>query len=409
MNNFRTPKHWAAILAAGIALTSCSKDEDKTQDTPPADYSELKTQIVTDYATIVHASYEDAYNGAVNLQNKVNAFVDAPSASLFEEAKQAWLDAREPYGQTEVYRFYSGPIDDAEGPEGDLNAWPLDESHIDYVQSGTGNDENSGNEKNIVNNMSEFPVIDQSTLRSLNENGSEKNISIGYHAIEFLLWGQDFNANGPGNRSFTDYVNGGTNDNQSRRGDYLKATAAILVEDLKTMVDAWANGASYYNSFVNDEADNSIRKIMIGMGVLSKSELAGERIYVALDNQDQEDEHSCFSDNTHRDIILNAQGILNVYSASYTRTDGSTINGASVNELLQQVNADLATELDALIRQSIGRAGAIPVPFDHALTQETVGGEGPIMLTVRSLQDQGDKIAEAAAALGIAISTDLPQ
>ena len=196
----------------------------------------------------------------------------------FDNAKQAWLNAREPYGQTEVYRFYSGPIDNAEGPEGDLNAWPLDESHIDYVENGTGNSENSGNELNIVNNTTDFPTIDKATLRGLNENGSEKNISIGYHAIEFLLWGQDFNTNGPGDRPYTDYVSNGTHDNQARRGQYLKVTAEILVEDLKSMVDAWASGASYYNSFVNDDADNSLRKIMTGMGVLSKSELAGERI-----------------------------------------------------------------------------------------------------------------------------------
>ena len=130
---------------------------------------------------------------------------------------------------------------------------------------------------------------------------------------------------------------------------------------------------------------------------------------MALDNQDQEDEHSCFSDNTHRDIILNATGILNVYTASYSRTDGSNINGASLNELLQQVNPELATELEGLIRQSVDRASAIPVPFDQALTQETVSGDGPIMRTVRSLQEQGDKIAEAAAALGISISTELPE
>ncbi|MAN03609.1 MAG: peptidase M75 [Owenweeksia sp.] len=408
MYNPTNKTSWAAILAAGIVLSSCNKD-DKKEDTTPPDYSELKAQIVTDYATIVHASYEDSYNAAVELQNRINTFVDAPDQLSFDNAKQAWLNAREPYGQTEVYRFYSGPIDNAEGPEGDLNAWPLDESHIDYVENGTGNSENSGNELNIVNNTTDFPTIDKATLRGLNENGSEKNISIGYHAIEFLLWGQDFNTNGPGDRPYTDYVSNGTHENQARRGQYLKVTAEILVEDLKSMVDAWASGASYYNSFVNDDADNSLRKIMTGMGVLSKSELAGERIYVALDNQDQEDEHSCFSDNTHRDIILNATGILNVYTASYSRTDGSNINGASLNELLQQVNPELATELEGLIRQSVDRASAIPVPFDQALTQETVSGDGPIMRTVRSLQEQGDKIAEAAAALGISISTELPE
>ena len=37
------------------------------------------------------------------------------------------------YSPTEVFRFYGGPIDDDNGPEGLLNAWPLDEVFIDYV------------------------------------------------------------------------------------------------------------------------------------------------------------------------------------------------------------------------------------------------------------------------------------
>ncbi len=394
-----------AILAGGMIFTSCDKDNEETNVDPNAS---LKKQVVSNYANIVHSSYEDAYNKAVILKAKIDDFVANPTQTGFDDTKTAWLEAREPYGQTEVYRFYSGPIDDENGPEGALNAWPLDEAYIDYVQTGTGG---TGTLDNIVNNPTDFPTIDKSTLSGINENGGEKNISIGYHAIEFLLWGQDFNTNGPGDRAYTDYVTdgSGTNDNQLRRGQYLMVTADILVDDLKTLVDAWADGSNNYRStFTGDDANSSIKKMLTGMGVLSKSELAGERIYVALDNQDQEDEHSCFSDNTHRDIILNAQGIQNVYMGTYTRTDGSTVSGASLNELLAKVNSSLATELETITAASVADAKAIPVPFDQALTQEQVGGNGPIMTTVRSLQSQGDKIAEAASALGITISTELP-
>lgn len=408
--NTKLTKSILALAGAAIFFSACSKDNDKTDDSNDPN-AELKQSIVDNYAEIVFTNYQAAYEKALSLKLAIELFVDAPTQTGFDDVKQAWLEAREPYGQTEVYRFYSGPIDDNDGPEGALNAWPLDEAHIDYVQAGTGNNGNPGNAENIINNTTDFPTIDAATLLAMNENGGEKNISLGYHAIEFLLWGQDFNTNGPGDRPYTDYLTdgSGTATNQDRRAEYLKVAAQILVDNLASLLDQWNDGGSNYRTtFTEDEADMSIKKMLTGMGVLSKSELAGERIYVALDNQDQEDEHSCFSDNTHRDIILNAQGIKNVFTGSYKRYDGYEVSGASIYDLLKKVDATLAEELNTMIAASVSNAENIPVPFDQALTQETVSGNGPIMTTVHSLQDQGDKIAEAAAALGISISTDLP-
>jgi putative iron-regulated protein len=156
-------------------------------------------------------------------------------------------------------------------------------------------------------------------------------------------------------------------------------------------------------------SEAALTNILTGIGTLSKSELAGERIFTALDNQDQEDEHSCFSDNTHRDIATNAKGIFNVIHGTYVRTDGSTVSGTSLLDLLDADNATLSGELDALSELAIQKANAIPNPFDQAILSETTGGNGPVMQTVNALRDQGDKIAEAATALGLTISTELPE
>ena len=64
--------------------------------------------------------------------------VAARVRSFLVPARKAWLAAREPYGQTEAFRFYGGPIDDAKGPEGRINAWPLDEAYIDSVKGKAG-------------------------------------------------------------------------------------------------------------------------------------------------------------------------------------------------------------------------------------------------------------------------------
>lgn len=395
------------LLATSILWTAC----DKPSTDPNA---ELKENVVANYCDIVSASYTDAHAKAVELQTAVNTLVATPTQSNFDAAKAAWKASREPYGQTEVYRFYDGPIDDADGPEGALNAWPLDENYVDYTRdaSGTGVVQSG-----IINDLTNYPTISATVLQNANEQGGEKNISIGYHAIEFLLWGQDYldvnvNPGQGGNRPYTDYTN--TANNHTRRGEYIKACADLLVMDLAMLKSEWMPGGSYRTFFEELDTDEAIAKILTGAGVLSRSELAGERMFVALEvnpsDNPQEDEHSCFADNTNRDIITNAQGITNVLMGTYTKTDGTRVgNGAySILTLLTTEDSEVAQELATLNTTAMAKVNAIPNPFDKTVTEENKNDNGPVLQAVRALQDQGDKIAEAASTLGLTISTDLP-
>ena len=70
--------------------------------------------------------------------------------------------------------------------------------------------------------MAAFPEITAEALTAANEEGGETNISTGWHAIEFLLWGQDLSATGPGARPATDYT---TAPNAERRGDVPDASS----------------------------------------------------------------------------------------------------------------------------------------------------------------------------------------
>ena len=204
----------------------------------------------------------------------------------------------------------------------------------------------------------------------MNEAGAEENVSTGFHAIEFLLWGQDRSASGPGTRPHTDYVEA-ESPGAARRADYLRTAADLLVEHIEEVTVAWApgQGGNYRSAFEAMDPDEALRSMLVGIGVLSKSELAGERMFTAYDNQDQEDEHSCFSDNTHRDIIANARGIANVYEGRYVRTDGSVVHGPGLDDLLSSVDPELAAALGALLAESLSMVERIPVPFDQAIVR----------------------------------------
>jgi putative iron-regulated protein len=387
----------AALPAAAPTTAAAQTTAAPTAAADTPEIAALKAKVVAHYAEIVYANYQDAYDAAVALQSTLQAFVAAPGPETHQAAKEAWLAAREPYGQTEVYRFYGGPIDDEDGPEGLINAWPLDESYVDYVEGAP--------EAGIINNVAEYPEINTELLASLNEVGAEENISAGYHAIEFLLWGQDLSANGDGDRDYTDYT---TAANADRRGQYLLAAAELLVGHLADLVTAWTPGGDNFRAaFLAQGPDIALQQMLTGMGVLSKSELAGERMFVAYDNQDQEDEHSCFSDNTHRDIIANAQGIYNVLNGVYMRLDGSTLSGPSLADLLNATDPQLATQLRGLADAALSGVQQLHVPFDQAIV---VAEHRPAVLAaVNALQDQGDALAQAAATLGLQINTALPE
>ena len=347
--------------------------------------------VVQQYATLVQANYSDVLGSAHTLQKTIAAFTAAPSAQGMADAKKAWLDAREFYGQTEAFRFYSGPIDNDKGPEGRLNAWPLDESYIDSVVGKA----NAG----IVNNPK--VKITKANLARLNERGGEENIAAGWHAIEFLLWGQDLSDTQPGERSFEDYVDGKTL-HADRRRAYLSTVTELLMDDLGTLVKAWQPGAKNYRAQFEQGGIQSVRKMIVGMGSLSRGELAGERLEVAMNTQDKEDEHSCFSDNTHRDVVNNAQGIENVWLGSYKRLDGSVLQGPSLKDLVAAKNPALADKVSQQIAQSVTNATAIQAPFDREIVgAKDAPGRIRVQKTIDSLVQQSKDITEAAAALGI--------
>ena len=367
-----------------LAFAAC------TEDDGDADISQA---VVDNYAAGAYASYSRSLATARELDAAIDIFLARPSQVRLDAAKHAWFRARDDYGVTEIYRFYEGPIDNEEnGPEGLINAWPLDESYIDYVDG----DPNAG----IVNKPEEFPVIDADLLVSLNEEGGEENVSTGWHAIEFLLWGQDLNADGPGYRLVEDYT---VNGNADRRGTYLAVASELLMSHLQDMVDAWAPGQNNYRSqFVSKDTDAALTDIITGIGEMSRGELAGERMTVAYEERSQEDEHSCFSDNTNADIIANALGVHRVYFGDY-----GDVSGPGIRDLIASEDEALSDTLANEIKRSVALARSIPNPFDRLLAEDLPDSDArrrAVLDTIVALENQTDTIVTAAQEVGITIS-----
>ena len=378
-----------------------------------------EAEVVKTYADIAEAGYADSLATAKALQAAVDALIATPTAESLEAAKAAWLAARVPYQQTEVFRFGNAIVDDWEGR---VNAWPLDEGLIDYVDAGYG--ESEENPLSVLNVIAspKFSIggteVDASTITpalikdTLHEaDGIEANVASGYHAIEFLLWGQDLNGTdkGAGARPYTDYLQGDgcTGGNCDRRAAYLKAAADLLVADLEEMAANWtADGAA--RKAVSEDPAKGVQAILTGMGSLSYGEQAGERMKLGLMLNDPEEEHDCFSDNTHNSHFYDGLGIRNVYLGSYTRPDGSVVSGPSLSELVAAkdgaVDTQLRAELDASVAalQALKTAAEGGLAYDQMLAAGNKEGEALIMGAVNALVTQTASIERAVAALGVA-------
>ena len=418
-------------LAAVLALSGCSSNNATPKNS--------EANMITAYANIAHANYNDTLKDAKALQMAIAKFAKNPTERTLANAKAAWLISRESYGQTEIFRLANGPVDAEDGwiaekygaLEGQLNAWPLDENMIDYTINAKGAKTsgniidtkgtfNPGGEDSVSVNVSNITV---DALASLNENGGDANVASGYHAVEFLLWGQDQDysnfvkdsvTKGPmtaGQRPLTDFT---TDKNADRRKDYLQEASQKIVNDLTVITNAWAkdDNTNYRAALLGTNVDakknitlqDAQKAIFSGMGVFVKSELANERIAVAVLTPSEEDEHSCFSDNTHRDITTNYQGFKNILMGTYKGMDYGVAPIDAMNEAGKNEILGLMAKIETKI-ESINAVAKTSRHFDYQIRPNDPQAKVIVKLK-NELRKLGDKMVSVASANGINLSIE---
>ncbi|MGR0278891.1 imelysin family protein [Marinomonas dokdonensis] len=412
MKKFLTP---VAACVAGALLTACG-----SQSVNDTSTSVTSSAVVVNYANIAQAIYADSLTTAQDLKVAIDAFLAAPTEANLALAKEAWIAARVPYQQSEVYRFGNAAVDDWEGK---VNAWPLDEGLIDYVATdsyGSESDINPLYTANVIANKTLTiggETVDATTItpefiaEQLQEaDGVEANVASGYHAIEFLLWGQDLHGTNPGagERPASDYsLTDCTNDNCERRREYLSAVTDLLISDLEEMAASWQEGGEARSELMAKGTEGGLSTILTGMGSLAYGELGGERTKLGLMLHDPEEEHDCFSDNTHWSHYYDAKGIKNVYLGEYQRVDGSWVKGASLSALV----ASDAPELDAKMKfqlqlteaagQAMVDAAAEGQTFDVLIAMNNTAGNKLVQTFVDSLVDETRVTEDIIRQLGL--------
>jgi putative iron-regulated protein len=408
----------AALLLASTAIVAPAMVTTAEAAAPKA------KAVLTHYADLAYAMYDDSITTAQALDKAVDALIADPNDKTLAAARDAWKAARPSYQQTEAYRFGNPEVDELEGT---VNAWPLDEGLIDYVADsyGDSSDSNPLYRANVIANKEiqigkdkvDASVIDKKLIQSLQEAGGvESNVAIGYHAIEFLLWGQDLNGTGPGagNRPATDYDQKNcTNGNCDRRAAYLKAATDLLVDDLTAMRDLWGKDGTARKRLLGGDEKEGLAVILTGLGSLSYGELGGERTKLGLMLHDPEEEHDCFSDNTYNSHFYDQQGMVNVYTGTYTRIDGSVLKGPSLHDYAKakaakadaRLMADMkATTAAMTVMKQTGDSGKMA--YDQMIGPDNPEGNKIVQHVVDTLVTQTHGVEGVVSALGLKIKVE---
>lgn len=196
-----------------------------------------------------------------------------------------------------------------------------------------------------------------------------------------------------------------TADNADRRASYLTTTSELLLGHLQGLIDAWAPDTpdNYRAEMESIDPALGLQRILTGMIVLSGFETAGERLQAALDAGDQEEEHSCFSDNTHDDMIYDVLGVQNVWEGAYVRTDGTSVTGTGIEAVVRELDASLADELDARVQTSVDLARALEPPFDLEIQPGNAEGNARVQALIDSLRTQEMLLTQVFVELGFTV------
>lgn len=411
-------RHFLA-LSAGTALTlaaviSIARGEEVTASV-----------VLSHYGDVAAAMYGDAHAAAVDLGKAIDVLVAKPSEETLANARHAWKEARPWYQQTEAYRFGNAIVDDWEGS---VNAWPLDEGLIDYTDKalyGETSDENPLYAANVIanralrigNDMVDAEKIDAELLKKLHEaGGSEANVATGYHAIEFLLWGQDLNGTkaGAGSRPASDFDSQNcTHENCDRRAAYLKAASDLLQSDLAEMAANWKTGGAARAQLADKAENGGLATILTGIGSLSYGELAGERMKLGLILHDPEEEHDCFSDNTHNSHYADEAGMIAIYTGKLRRRDGSSLEGPGISALAKVRAPEAAAKLDEAMAEAERKLAAIREraergveAYDQMIGQDNAQGNALIEKAIDALIIQTRAVEAVVAALNLNITVE---
>ncbi|HVH47446.1 MAG TPA: imelysin family protein [Labilithrix sp.] len=304
-------------------------------------FAEAARATVRGYGKVGRATHDEAVRLCKLMEKAIEDFIKAPSPELLANAKVAWRTARDAYSRAEAFRFTGSPLDEDIALATQVEIAPVDVTLLEGPTLEAGG---------ILDDLMHVPDVTGDAVR---DAARGKNVQLGWHAIEGMLYGAAVTSGGPP-RPHTDFVNDGPAHRNARRGRLVAKLARILIEDLEIVANQWDPDRtdSFAQKLVRGPLDEGFRRALRGVARFAREEMVGRKLGGVLAGAP---EISDASDSTRADLASNALGIEGLLFAREGR-----VTEASFIDLVRRDDPALADALVSAIAASRASIEACP-------------------------------------------------
>ena len=333
-----------AILSA-LLLAGCSDNaaepqivETAAEAAPSAfellnpELSASAKEIALEYVQQIDTDFKQAGIEIEKFQSSIATLTDQTNIENLNLSKQAWLNAHSAYELTTLHRYYATQLMGEQDSlalmqlQYQINHWPIVPGYIDYVDGYP--------DSGIVHDIN--VNLDADSLREQHGSFDVSEVTLGFHAIEFLLWGYDADSVA---RPATDFdavleltpkeIESGYTLEQlsnNRRRLFLTVVADTLVKDFLAVQSLWLDEKPSISQRIESISGTELIVILAdSMSAMLTQELLLRSLYPMLNGDFVESVQSPYSRSTQNAVSSQLSGLERLLLERQTE-NGTTLD-----------------------------------------------------------------------------------
>ena len=289
-------------------------------------------EIALEYVQQIDTDFKQAGIEIEKFQSSIATLTDQTNIENLSLSKQAWLNAHSAYELTTLHRYYVTQLMGEQDSlalmqlQYQINHWPIVPGYIDYVDGYP--------DSGIVHDIN--VNLDADSLREQHGSFDVSEVTLGFHAIEFLLWGYDADSVA---RPATDFdavleltpkeIESGYTLEQlsnNRRRLFLTVVADTLVNDFLALQSLWLAEEPSISQRIESISGTELIVILAdSMSAMLTQELLQRSLYPMLNGNFVESVQSPYSRSTQNAVSSQLSGLERLLLERQTE-NGTTLD-----------------------------------------------------------------------------------
>ena len=340
-----TPQRMCLAVLASLLLVGCNDETAKPQniesvkEIAPSTFELLNSElgssakeIILDYVEQIGVDLIQAGIEIEMLQSSIVMLTGQATNENLSLSKKTWLDAHSAYELTTLHRYFAMQLLEEQNSlalmqiQYQINHWPIIPGYIDYV--------NGYPDSGIVHDIN--VNLDVSSLREQHGTFDVSEVTLGFHVIEFLLWGDDNDAVPRPADEFDAVLELTPKETESgysleqlsnnRRRVFLSIATDTLVKDFQALQSLWLSEEPSIRRGIESKSVTEIILILAdSMSAMLTEELLLRSLYPMLNGNFAESIQSPYSRSTQNAVSSQLSGLERLLLERQTES-GATLD-----------------------------------------------------------------------------------